>query len=92
MTVVLTNLTDVETPALKRRCLLDVQIAIGEVLLAPGESVEVPSLKDVKSLVEAFVECGALHVGPKLPDFYVEARLQGEPDEDAPVSSDEVLG
>lgn len=67
------NLTDVETESLKKRGLAHTTLVVHGVLIAPGESAEVPDDELSKRDAKGYVEVQALAVGEP-PSAYVVAK------------------
>jgi len=63
------NLTDVETPELRQRGLVNVPLAVRSVLIPPGEVREVPDDTLARRAVASYVSIGALSVDV-LPPAY----------------------
>ncbi len=87
------NLTDIETPALKQRGLLNQTFAVGDKLLAPGASDEVDdeTLERVRPELQNMVALGIAALGD-VPSEYTakKAAAQDKKTEakEAPASSD----
>jgi hypothetical protein len=60
------NLTDVPTAALGSRGLVNTNIQVGDVTIAPGKSEEVPRLSSDE---DHLLRCGALSVGEPPPAY-----------------------
>lgn len=67
------NITDVETEELKKRGLVRTTLAVHGILIAPGESAEVPDDELSKRDAKGYVEVKALAVD-ELPASYVVAK------------------
>jgi len=63
------KLTDVETPALKERGLINVPIVIGRHVVNPGGEAEVGNDELVKRDVLGFTTLGALSIGVRPPAY-----------------------
>jgi len=57
------NLSDVETPKLKQFGLCAVTVAVGNVLLAPGTSVDVSDTPEVRAELAHMCSVGAVCIG-----------------------------
>lgn len=64
------NLTDVESDQLKNKSLRDTALAVRHVLVAPGESAEVPDDELTRRAAQSFVQLGAMAVDT-LPPWYI---------------------
>lgn len=70
------NLTDVETPELKRRGLLNCVLAVRTVLIPPGEFAEVPDDATSRRDAQNYVKVGALAIDrPPLAYNVAKARM-----------------
>lgn len=69
------NLTDVSTPVLEQRGLMNQHIAVAGRMAAPGEYVEVEDTPHARANVELLLQLGAVALD-KLPPPYVLARQQ----------------
>jgi hypothetical protein len=69
--VLIFNLTDVETPALLSRGLVNATVSVRGVVIQPGESADVPGGNQAKWLIGA----GAISVGEP-PKEYLEAKAK----------------
>lgn len=69
------NLTDVPTRALEARGLVDMQLAVGDILIPPGGFAEVEDAEQYKAAIPHFFTHGALHIG-ELPSEYVALHLE----------------
>lgn len=69
------NLTDVETPKLTQRSLVNAAIAVGDQMTSPGDAVEVDdaTFERCQSQLEVFVGLGALAID-ELPAKYKVAK------------------
>ena len=67
------NLTDVATPDLEHRRLLNAHFAVGQHIVAPGSSVSVPDSATVRANVDLLVRVGALSLG-SVPASYERAK------------------
>lgn len=68
------NLTDIETPNLKQRALLNQHIAIGGRMCEPGEFVELEDSPVLRADTSHLVAVGALAID-RLPPPYAKARI-----------------
>jgi hypothetical protein len=86
------NLTDVATPALAQRMLLNQTIAVGDKMLAPGASDDVDdeTFIRVHPALQELVGVGAIAVG-ELPADYIVAKSKAVPKAapSAPATNDE---
>ena len=69
------NLTDVSTPVLEQRGLVNQHVAVAGRMVSPGEYVEVEDTAHARANVLQLVQVGALAID-KLPPPYVLARQQ----------------
>ena len=76
--MVIHNLTDVETPQLKQRGLVNAHIAVGIVMTEPGKSVEAGRDEMILSHLQHFIQIGALAVDD-LPASYKVAKERMAP-------------
>lgn len=67
------NLTDVSTPHLEQRKLVNQHIAIGDRLANPGEFVEVADTPELRASLEYLLQVGAVSIDG-MPPPYVQAR------------------
>lgn len=74
------NLTDVETPELKSRGLVNCVLAVRAVLIKPGESAEVPDDATSRRDAENYVKVGALSID-SLPLAYSVTKARMKPPE-----------
>lgn len=71
------NLTDVETPELRRRGWVNLPLVVGTALIAPGGEAEVADTETVRRALASFTGPGALAVGARPPEYVVaKARRQ----------------
>lgn len=66
------NLTDIETPELKKRGLVNKTIAVGSVLIRPGESAEVSDNAVVRQAVKSYGD--SVIAVDRIPVAYVAAK------------------
>lgn len=88
------NLTDVQTPALIQRGLVNVKIKVGPEVISPGSWAEVPDSQEVRSKLSQYEGLGALSrvapshsAPPKAPEASLpeaEAVAPVEPFSDEP--------
>jgi hypothetical protein len=69
------NLTDVSTPVLEQRGLLDQHVAVAGRMVAPGEYVDVEDTPTARANIALLLQLGAMAID-KLPPPYVLARQQ----------------
>ncbi len=67
------NLTDVPTPELERRHIINATLAVGQHLVPPGDSIEVDKTPDLVKAVASYVEVGAMAMD-SLPAAYTAAK------------------
>jgi len=66
------NLTDIETPELKKRGLVNKTIAVGPVLIRPGESAEVSDNAVVRQAVKSYGD--SVIAVDRIPVAYAAAK------------------
>jgi hypothetical protein len=69
------NITDVETPELKKRGLVNCVLAVRAVLIKPGECVEIPDDATSRRDAENYIKAGALAL-ERLPLEYNMAKAR----------------
>lgn len=70
------NITDVETPILKQRGLINQTLVVGRVAVAPGESVELQDEPHLVAQVEGYEQIGAM-TRDQVPEEYAVAKARG---------------
>lgn len=92
------NLTDEETPELKRRRMFNQTYVVAGKAIKPGGFEDVPNTPVVLKQIEHLIDLGALCL-TQVPDSYLEAKkvdaeaeleelLEEEPEEEADVDSE----
>lgn len=74
------NLTDMATPELQARGLVNQPLVVGSALVPPGGEVEVADTEILRRDLVCFTGVGALSVGARPPEYLV-AKAKRESDE-----------
>ena len=69
------NITDVETPNLKGRNMVNVTVVLGGRSIAPGQCVELPDVPPLMQRVSLYEKAGVVAVD-EVPDSYVAIRAK----------------
>jgi len=70
------NLTDIETPELRRRGWVNLPLVVGTALVAPGGEAEVADTPMTRRDLAGFVGPGAIAVGARPPEYAVAKEKQ----------------
>lgn len=83
------NLTDVETPELKQRSLVNMTFAVGPALLAPGDSTEVDEayIATARDGLQELIAHGAASYGEQPPPAYVRRKANAAPVAEPPAEA-----
>jgi hypothetical protein len=70
------NITDVETPILKQRGLINQTLVVGRVAVKPGESADIQDEPHLVAQVEGYEQIGAM-ARDQLPAEYAVTKARG---------------